>query len=126
MKRIIVEHQGKSLVVFAEKIGDLLWVNVQGETVVIPTNNKRKRRGHHDDLAAEAGDILAPMPGKVTQILIKEGDLVSKGQTLVVMEAMKMEYNLKAAKEGAVDKIASQIGQQVQLGQTLVHVRVKE
>ncbi len=55
-------------------------------------------------------NITSPMPGKVLRYLVNEGEEVKKGQGLVVMEAMKMENELKSPKNGVVKKIASSPG----------------
>ena len=46
-----------------------------------------------------------PMPCKISQILVKDGDKVKKGQTLIILEAMKMEHLIKAPSDGTVEKI---------------------
>jgi len=51
------------------------------------------------------GTIIASMPGNVVKILVKEGDKVSEGQGIIVLEAMKMENELEASKSGVVKKI---------------------
>lgn len=71
--------------------------------------------------ALAGGDaVKAPMPGKVIAIHVKPGDLVEKGQTLAVMEAMKMEHSLAAPRGGVVETVGSELGAQVPEGQVLV------
>ena len=62
------------------------------------------------------------MPGTVSQILVKEGDKVSKGQNLCVLEVMKMETFIQAAKDGTVTKIFVQTGSQVETNNALIEV----
>ena len=71
---------------------------------------------------ADAGSLVAPMPGTVLAVNVAEGDTVSQGQTLVVVEAMKMELALKAPYDGRVSQIAATVGRQVALGDVLVEV----
>jgi biotin carboxyl carrier protein len=66
--------------------------------------------------------ILAPMPGKVVRILVKPGDEVMARQGLVVVEAMKMENELRAARDGRVRDVAVSEGQSVDAGAVLVVV----
>ena len=66
-------------------------------------------------LAASDGAILAPMPGKVIAIDVAEGDSVSAGQRLMVLEAMKMEHALTAPFDGTVTDLAASEGGQVQV-----------
>ena len=69
--------------------------------------------------AAADGQIRSPMPGKVTGLSIKAGDKVTKGQTLLTLEAMKMEHALTAPFDGTVDSVAVSLGSQVSEGATL-------
>lgn len=69
--------------------------------------------------------IKAPMPGKITKIFVKEGQTVKKGDALVVMEAMKMEYTLKSDLDTIVEKVNTQINDQVTLGSLLVQLKVE-
>jgi biotin carboxyl carrier protein len=66
--------------------------------------------------------ILAPMPGKVVRVLVKAGDEVKARQGLVVVEAMKMENELKAARDGRVRDVAVAEGQSVDAGAVLLIV----
>lgn len=67
-----------------------------------------------------AGDLAAPMPATVRAIHVQAGDAVSRGQTLVVLEAMKMELPLKAPADGVVASVACRVGELVQPGVPLV------
>jgi acetyl/propionyl-CoA carboxylase alpha subunit len=70
--------------------------------------------------AAGDGQIRAPMPGKVTQLSVKAGDKVAKGQPLLVLEAMKMEHALAAPFDGVVEEAPAELGAQVSEGALLV------
>ncbi|MDB5444558.1 MAG: bccA [Phenylobacterium sp.] len=59
------------------------------------------------------GQVRAPMPGKVTAVAVKAGDQVAKGQTILTLEAMKMEYALTAPFDGEVAELAAKVGDQV-------------
>ena len=61
-----------------------------------------------------SGRIVAPMPGKVIQLLVAEGDEVAEGQTLALMEAMKMELSIKAEIAGTVEAIGAAVGDLVE------------
>ncbi len=119
MKIKKVEVSGQSFAVSYAVVNQMIWIHANGETYAVPLALKKTKRGAktHD---SESGDILAPMPGKVTQVLAAVGAKVLKGQTLIVMEAMKMEYNLKAPADLEIVKVNARIGEQVPLGHLLV------
>ncbi len=66
--------------------------------------------------------LEAPMPGKVTRILVAVGDRVTKGQTLLAVEAMKMEHAIKSPKDGIVESIRATLGELVSPGNPLCTV----
>ena len=72
--------------------------------------------------AAHAGPLklTAPMPGKIVKVLVNPGDTVEAGRGVLVMEAMKMENELKAAKAGTVQEIRVKEGQAVEMGALLL------
>jgi pyruvate carboxylase subunit B len=72
--------------------------------------------------AAGPAHLKAPMPGLVVRILAKEGEAVQAGQGLVVLEAMKMENELRAATGGVVGAIRVSLGQAVEKGQVLIEL----
>ncbi|MBL0209950.1 MAG: biotin/lipoyl-binding protein [Holophagaceae bacterium] len=70
--------------------------------------------------ASSGGTLTAPMPGKVVKLLVKEGDTVIEAQPLLIMEAMKMQNELRATSAGRVSKITVQEGATVETGGTLM------
>ena len=80
------------------------------------------RRARRKD-AAQAGEVVAPMPGLVVNVLVKAGEYVEKDQVLVVLESMKMQMQLKAPFTGRITQVTATIGAQVEKGATLVQVR---
>ena len=71
-------------------------------------------------LATGRQNIAAPMPGKVIRVLVREGDAVEVGQGLVVVEAMKMQNEMKALRVGNVVEVCVRDGDTVSAGDTLV------
>lgn len=63
--------------------------------------------------------IIAPMPGKVVRLLVQSGDQVEAGQGLLVIEAMKMQNEIRSPKQGAVERFLVQPGQAVSAGEVL-------
>lgn len=66
--------------------------------------------------------ILAPLPGTILNIMVKEGDAVKKGATLLTYDAMKMENSILAEKDGTVKSIKVVVGQNFLQGDTLLEV----
>lgn len=72
-------------------------------------------------VALSAGEpVNAPMPGNILRIDVKEGDKVKAGQTLLILEAMKMENEIAAPKDGTVVQIATSKGAVVETGTPLI------
>src|SRR5271166_2477962 len=69
-----------------------------------------------------AAEIIAPMPGKVLKVLVRDGDLVEDGQPLVVIEAMKMETTLAAESAAMVKHVRVEEGQTVDHGAVLIEL----
>jgi len=66
--------------------------------------------------------IVAPMPGKVIRVLVKPGDHVEAGQGLLVVEAMKMQNEIRSPKSGTIERVLAQEGQPVNAGEVLCEV----
>ncbi|MFA8385288.1 MAG: biotin carboxylase N-terminal domain-containing protein [Pelagibaca sp.] len=85
-----------------------------------------------DPLDVEAGagassDLVeAPMPGLVRQVFVSAGDAVSKGDRLAILEAMKMEHSLLAARDGIVAEVMAEAGSQVEAGAVLIRLEEEE
>jgi acetyl/propionyl-CoA carboxylase alpha subunit len=78
------------------------------------------------DIEEEAGSLHAPMPGSVVSIAVSVGDQVRKGQTLMVLEAMKMEHPIGSPEDGVVTEVKVAAGDQVEKGTLLVVVEGSE
>ena len=119
-----IEIDGKEQQVEALVIEKKIWFKIGFETysydlVDLETSTFKKSKG-----ATKSPDkILAPMPGKITKIFISPNQKVQRGDALLVMEAMKMEYTLKSDIEAEVEKLNAKPGDQVTLGQLLVQLK---
>ena len=76
-------------------------------------------------LDIESGGLIAPMPGKVIDLKVKVGSKVKKGDTLVILEAMKMEHQVKASEDGKVSKLLIRKDDQLDNGALLMIVKPK-
>jgi biotin carboxyl carrier protein len=70
----------------------------------------------------KTGSLKSPMPGKIIKVNVKEGDSVKKGQSLIIMEAMKMEHTIRATSDGIVKKIHYKVGDMVKRSSDLVEL----
>jgi biotin carboxyl carrier protein len=115
---------GKSYEVKQETVGGETNVVVGHERFSASVRDPRSLRSRSRVGAAELGvmKIKAPMPGKVIRILAAVGDNVEVGQSVIVIEAMKMQNELKAPKKGVMKKIKVAEGAAVDAGQALAEV----
>lgn len=97
-------------------------VNGQAVAATVRPAGARRSRGGGADGAAGPQRVVAPMPGKVVRVLVAAGDAVAARQGLVVVEAMKMENELRAARAGRVATVAVAEGQSVDAGALLAVV----
>ena len=93
--------------------------STQHYTFTTPTMKSNRRRGS----AAQSGKVEAQMPGQVIELLAQIGDEVQQGQTLLILEAMKMEIRVAAPAAGTVTELFVQQGDTVDRGQELLIVK---
>lgn len=118
---VLVGHRAFDLGVVHE--GEELLVSARGSlTRVTLTDTARRARRASGSRPQAAGraELKAMMPGRVVNLLIKEGDEVAFQQGVVVVEAMKMENELKSPKAGKVVEVKVKPGQTVEKGELLV------
>jgi len=75
-----------------------------------------------DVIPGQENAMVAPIPGAITEVFVKEGDAVAYGQTLVTLEAMKMLNPLRAPRAGVVKKVYVSVGQVVKSREALVEI----
>ncbi|MBW3621387.1 MAG: acetyl-/propionyl-CoA carboxylase subunit alpha, partial [Actinobacteria bacterium] len=125
------EDEGPSREVVVEVGGRRLEVKVFGELAVAsgaggaarPTAKRRSRGGGGGGGGgASSEDLVAPMQGTVVKYAVEEGAEVSTGDLVVVLEAMKMENNITAHRDGTVTSIGYAAGDVVETGAVLAHI----
>jgi biotin carboxyl carrier protein len=112
---------------------DVIKVNPEEKTMVIKINSVKfnlQLKDKYDELLHNLGldnlaskkvsDVKAPMPGMVLNVLVSEGSEVKKGDTLIVLEAMKMENILKSPTDGIIKKVSAVKGNAVEKNQVLI------
>ena len=122
-----VFHKGQKFKVECEKGPDAegnLVVRINGVRREVRVMDERakllEKMGMSVTAGATSGDVKAPMPGKVLQVLVQPGVSVEEGQPLLVLEAMKMENMIKAVASGVVSEVPISEGQAVEKGALLV------
>jgi biotin carboxyl carrier protein len=115
----------KDVVVTPNPASGQLTVVVDGMPVDVAVNGRRTRRRRADAGQAATGPqrVNAPMPGKVVRVLVNAGDAVRARQPLAVIEAMKMENELRAGRDGTVAEVLAQQGDSVEAGALLIVIQ---
>lgn len=100
---------------------DAYEVTVAGQRLVahVDAAHRAARRRQREDVA---GEVKAPMPGLVVEVLVAEGETVDQNQVLVVQESMKMQMQLRAPCAGRIERLAVCAGDQVEKGAVLVRI----
>jgi biotin carboxyl carrier protein len=110
-------------VAFEPPRGDEQVVHVDGRRVKVSfVDRTRRLRGHAKAGGPGAREVVAPMPGRIVKVLVKPGDAVVANQGLVVVEAMKMENELRATRHGTVASVHVTEGVSVEANTVLVVV----
>jgi acetyl/propionyl-CoA carboxylase alpha subunit len=110
-----IEVSGRKCRVAIVRSGDAVWVSWSG----------MQRRIAPESSVAEVArgverELRAPMTGRVAKVAVAVGAKVAAGQTLIVLEAMKMEYRIAAPRDGIVESVGCRDGDRVDLGHLLV------
>jgi biotin carboxyl carrier protein len=115
---------GKSFEVRVERLGGELRAVTRGREFRVVIEDEREwRRNRGGSVEAEGRQqVLAPMPGKIVRVLVSAGDTVRAGQGLLVVEAMKMQNEIRAPKSGTIDGVRVSEGQTVNAGEVVVVV----
>ena len=117
-ERYVVELDGVARTYSIVCADDELWVGRDGHHL-----HARIRRHDRSAAALPAGSLEAPMPGTVLQVRVSNGDAVTEGDVLLVLESMKMELSITAPRAGTVAGLTLEPGDRVELGQALVAVQ---
>jgi len=113
--------EGRSYEARVEETASAIVVSIDGQRFEIQVRDPR-RWSRKSAVAGGEGrqSVAAPMPGKVVRVLVSAGDAVERDQGLVVVEAMKMQNELRAARAGRVVSVAAAEGATVAAGEVLV------
>lgn len=115
---------GDSFEVRTEAAAGKLRVILRGREMFATVRDPRqwRRRGGAALEAEGRQQIIAPMPGKIVRVLVKAGDAVQTGQGILVVEAMKMQNEIRSPKSGTVERLSVVEGQAVNAGEVVAVV----
>ncbi len=114
------ESEGPPLAVYWGAEGDVKWLASGGCSYRVTRPAERRGRGAAH--GAPEDTLRAPMPAQVRAVQVAEGDAVAAGQTLLLLEAMKMEIRLQSPRQGRVARLLAQPGATVERDQVLVEL----
>jgi 3-methylcrotonyl-CoA carboxylase alpha subunit len=115
--RYAIRLDGQAIAGTVRRDGEMLHVFTGGRHHVLAWNDPLAHAGEHE---TADGRLTAPMPGKVVAVIASSGQVVRKGEPLVIMEAMKMEHTIAAPSDGLVEEVLYQVGDQVADGAPLL------
>jgi biotin carboxyl carrier protein len=116
---------GQSHTVEFEELGDEMLLSMRNQQIGVDVVDERRFRLRASSATSSPKGkqlVMAPMPGKIVHVLVRLGDQVQEGQALVVIEAMKMENELKSPKAGKVAEILAIEGSAVEKNAKLMVV----
>lgn len=116
-KMVLRAQDGSLHTIDVSKVGESFLIQSKtGEATA--TGNERSKRKN----TVHEGSLVSPMPGKIFKVLVTSGQKVVKGETLLIVEAMKMEHAIKSTKDGVVKKLLCNLGDLVAAGKLLVEL----
>jgi acetyl-CoA/propionyl-CoA carboxylase biotin carboxyl carrier protein len=123
---IRVTLDGVTAALLAHRGHGVVWLGVGGTAWEITDHDPRRDRLRSDKGSTGYGPIRSPMPGTVIEVLVAEGDEVSAGQAVAIVEAMKMEHTLVASTDGVVTIVHARKGQPIGLDDPVVSVAASD
>ena len=120
----LLKNDGNIYEATVSESGDELSVSLRDLEVTLSVFDPKSLHGSGADSGSAAGttEIVSAMPGKVVDVLVEEGVEVSKGDGILIVEAMKMQNELKSNKDGVVSRINVKPDEHVQAGDVLAVV----
>jgi biotin carboxyl carrier protein len=132
---IVQKKPGRMLLRSGTKLYTIDNITIDGQSVSFSLNGRYvettvkdeqelllEKLGFTSNAAGSAGVLLAPMPGKILELMVAEGDEVEEGDPVIILEAMKMENELKSPASGTVVKVDIQANDNVEKNQSLLEI----
>ena len=120
----VLEVNGEQRQLYTARRNSRCYVAMEGQTWLLEKRSPVGRRQEEREAAIEAelDSLTATMPGVVVEVLVTEGEHVERGQTLMLLEAMKMELRITSPHAGQVQRVYCTAGEIVERGQILVEI----
>jgi biotin carboxyl carrier protein len=120
--RFLLRLPGRQFVVDWARRGREVFLQVDGRGFRLKEEDAAHVAGD-DHGEASSPSLESPLPGRVVKVLVGPGGEVKKGQPMVIIDSMKIEFEFKAPRAGVVDQVLAVEGRQIDVGQTLVVLR---
>ena len=121
-----ISANGKQKRVFVAESGNKTYVHIDGMVFAFDDADAvSNARGATHSASGAAGAITSPMPGNLIKLMVSEGDKVTEGQPLVIVEAMKMENEIRSPANGIVKKVRYSVGDLVDAGVPIVELETE-
>lgn len=118
MKKFVIKVNNQSYEVEVEEIKSTPSVSANNKVAAAPKQPVAEKPAAKSN--GSGVEVTAPMPGNILNVSVKSGELVKRGQVLLVLEAMKMENEITAPHDGTINAVKVEKGQRVNVGELLV------
>lgn len=118
--RFLLRLPGRQLVVDWARQGKEVFLQLDGQGFRLREEDAAHSVSDGDHGEADEPVMNSPLPGRVVKVLVKPGDEVKKGQPVVIIDSMKIEFEFKAPRPGTVEQVLAVEGKQVEVGQCLI------
>ena len=122
VKFLNIEWKDKIYHLWLQKEGESLWIHYNGQTWHWKPKEIQLKETE-ENIEKSEGFILSPMPGRIQNIFVEKGNSVKKGDDLLMISAMKMEYTFKAEGSGTVLEVHCHLEEVVDMNQVLMKIK---
>ncbi len=122
---LIIDNENYTI--FFAKSDNKWYITIKDEEYIVELPSTTKKKSYSTELSEPVENLIcAPMPGKILKIKVNEGDIVKKKQSLIIVEAMKMEHDIRAPFDAIVTKINFKEGQIVDTESPIIELEKKQ
>ncbi|RMG36264.1 MAG: acetyl-CoA carboxylase biotin carboxyl carrier protein subunit [Methanobacteriota archaeon] len=120
--RMVVHYGENKYIAHVASTDDTIYVHIDGEVFVLhrPSAGSGEHEASGDEYSSTQNAVEAPMPGKLLKVFVKEGQRVKRDDRLFIVEAMKMENEVRAPRDGVIHKINFKENDLVSIGEAII------